>query len=113
MSRLVHFEITGTEPEKLAKFYAKALSVRSEPSAFVQGYHMLVGDGPLGAVMDRAHKSQAAIAWFEVDDLDAAVARVTAGGGAVAGERNTIPGEGMVQYVADPEGTVFGLKQPL
>lgn len=113
MSRLVHFEITGNDPEKLADFYARALEVRSEPSPFLQQYHMLVGDTQFGAVMGRNYKDQVAIAWFEVGDLEAAVGRVVAGGGAVAGDKNTIPGEGLVQYVADPEGTIFGLKQPV
>ena len=113
MARLVHFEITGKDPGKLAQFYTQALDVRSEPSPFIEGYHMLVGAEPLGAIMDRSYKDQVAIVWFEVEDIDAAIARVVAGGGAVAGDKNTIPGEGLVQYVADPEGTIFGLKQPV
>ncbi|WP_421950382.1 VOC family protein [Pelagibacterium sp.] len=113
MARLVHFEITGKDPGKLAQFYAKALEVHADPSPFLKGYHMLVGEGPLGAVMDRTYREQVAIVWFEVENLDAAVTRIIAEGGTVAGDQNTIPGEGLVQYVADPEGTIFGLKQPL
>jgi predicted enzyme related to lactoylglutathione lyase len=68
--------------------------------------------GVSGAVMSRSNKDQTVILWFEVADLDASMDAILAAGGSVAGDRNEIPGEGQVQYAADPEGNIIGLKQP-
>lgn len=113
MTRLVHVEITASDVPATAAFYAQVLEVGSEPSPFAPDYVMLGGPaGPIGAVMDRSYRSQAIIAWFSVDDLDAALKRVTSGGGRQAGDINTIPGQGRLVYASDPNGTIFGLKQP-
>lgn len=87
----------------------------TQQSAFVPNYHLLdpADAGIPGAVMDRSYRSQPVILWFEVNDIDASIRAIVESGGVVAGGRNTIPGEGHVQYMADPEGNVFGLKQPL
>jgi uncharacterized protein len=114
MSRLVHFEITGADSAALAEFYASHLDFRVRPSPFLPNYHLLeTVDGISGAVMDRNNQARSTILWFEVDDLDESVRRIAAAGGAVAGEKNTIPGQGHVQYVADPAGNIIGLKQPI
>ena len=114
MTKIVHFEITGSDSAALAAFYARQFGYETEPSPFAPDYHLLNADagGLCGAVMARTHKTQATILWFEVADMEAAIEAIVSAGGAVAGERNTIAGQGHVQYVADPEGNLFGLKQP-
>lgn len=115
MARLVHFEITGGDSAGLARFYAEQFGFVASPSPFAPDYHLLAAEdgGVSGAVMARRYRAQPAILWFEVDDLDARLAAIVAAGGAAAGERATIPGQGHVQYATDPEGNTFGLKQPL
>lgn len=115
MAKLVHFEITGNDSEGLARFYAEQFGFVTAPSPFPPDYHLLQDEGNAtsGAVMARSYMSQPAILWFEVEDLDTCLAAIIAAGGAAAGERSIIPGEGHVQYVKDPEGNVVGLKQPL
>lgn len=115
MTKLVHFEIIGRDSAALASFYARQFGYSADPSPFVPDYHLLKADdgGVSGAVMPRTNKDQTVILWFEVADLDASLDAIVAAGGAVAGERNEIPGEGHVQYAADPEGNIIGLKQPL
>lgn len=62
--------------------------------------------------MDSTYKNQPAILWFEVDNLDDRVQAIISAGGATAGDKSTIPGQGHVQYVTDPQGNIIGLKQP-
>jgi len=113
MAKLVHLEITADTVGPIAEFYAKILGWPGEPSPFVPDYTVLDGpDGTSGAVMSNRYQAQAVIPWFEVPDIEAALAEVTAAGGAQAGEINTIPGQGRVVYATDPGGTVFGFKQP-
>lgn len=116
MGRAIHFELTADDVERAAGFYAQALGWRTEDSPFVNGYKTAQtgeGGGIDGAIMTREHQAQPAIIWLEVDDLDAAAERIRAAGGTTEGEKNTIPGEGHVQYARDTEGNLLGLKQPL
>lgn len=114
MGKLVHFEITSADSAGLADFYASTFNFETQASPFSPGYHLLQSsDGTSGAVMDRAYKDQSVILWFEVGSLDEQVRKVVASGGATAGERHTIPGQGHVQYVSDHEGNLVGLKQQL
>lgn len=114
MAKLVHFELTSTDPGATAAFYARVLGWKAAPSPFVPDYQLLTAPhGVSGAAMSSRYQPQPAILWFEVEDIEACLATVTAAGGKQAGNINTIPGEGMVVYVSDPNDTVFGLKQPL
>jgi predicted enzyme related to lactoylglutathione lyase len=114
MGKLIHFEITGTDSASLADFYSKHFGFATYPSPFIPGYHLLEAEkGISGAVMDSAYQKQPAILWFEVDDIDAKVEAILGAGGATAGEKSTIPGQGHVQYIQDPQGNIVGLKQPL
>ena len=62
--------------------------------------------------MSREFKSQPVIVWLEVDELDRTLALVEQAGGTVDGEPHEIPGQGLVAYVRDPDGTCLGLRQP-
>lgn len=46
--------------------------------------------------------------WFEVDDIETRLNALIVAGGSAEWERNTFPGQGLVQYPADPEGNIFG-----
>lgn len=96
------------------RFYSEQFGYQVEPSPFAPDYHVLRAshDGLSGAVKARSYKDQAMILWFQVTDIESSIEAIVAAGGAVAGELNTIPGQGHVQYAADPEGNVIGLKQP-
>ncbi len=113
MTKLVHFELTSADAEMTAKFYSDILGWTAEPSPFVPDYQLLTGEnGATGAVMSDRYQSQPAILWFEVPDIDLALTAIAGNGGKQAGEINTIPGQGRLVYASDPNGTLFGLKQP-
>ncbi|WP_353227245.1 VOC family protein [Novosphingobium sp.] len=50
--------------------------------------------------------------YIGVDDIDRAVAAVTAGGGTLAGPPNAIPGGEFSCHCVDPQGATFGLVGP-
>lgn len=113
MAKLVHFELTSPDAARTADFYAAILGWSVAPSPFVPDYHVLTGPSrATGAVMADRYHAQPAILWFEVDDLEQSIDAIESAGGKRAGEINAIPGEGRVVYASDPNGTVFGLKQP-
>lgn len=115
MGRIIHFETTSAAVPATARFYAEAFGWSDEASPFLPGYHLLdtgEGHGIDGAVMSREYQQQAVILWLEVIDIHDVIARTVAAGGEQRGDVNELPGQGLVCYVADPEGTLFGLKQP-
>ncbi|WP_024288781.1 VOC family protein [Cellulomonas sp. KRMCY2] len=114
MGTIVHVEITAEDPAASARFYAHAFGWATVESPFAPGYHLAKtgpGQGIDAALMSRSWQAQPAIAWIQVDDLDAARSRVVAAGGGLAGDVDEIPGQGRVCYVTDPEGTVLGIKE--
>ncbi|GAB2491599.1 VOC family protein [Nocardiopsis aegyptia] len=115
MGRLVHAEITVDDLDRAARFYASAFDWTSAPSPFVDGYRTVdtgPGEGIDCALMSRAHQSQAAVVWLEVEDMDAALERVAAAGGTADHPVHDLPGRGRVAYVNDSEGNLLGLKEP-
>jgi predicted enzyme related to lactoylglutathione lyase len=118
MSRVVHFEIQGDEPEALADFYRNALGWEIASWEGPQSY-WLVTTGPdgeagiNGAIMGRHFQEQAVINTAQVENLDATLKAVEAAGGRKLAGPNEIPGIGMHAYCADPEGNMFGVLQPV
>ena len=76
-------------------------------------YYMLGARGEDGgAVMDREQMQQPVIVWFEAPDLEAAIERIQSAGGQAIGSIKDLPGVGRLVYAAEPDGVVFGLKEP-
>ncbi|MEY8042894.1 VOC family protein [Saccharopolyspora cebuensis] len=111
MGRLVHFEVTSDDPRSTAAFFEAAFGWAAEDSPFCDDYFTLsAADGSMvGAAMSAEYQNQRVIAWLSVDDLEKVMDSVVAAGGKAGGPINEIPGRGRVTYVADPQGTVFGL----
>lgn len=112
MTKIVHIEITSGDVDATARFYSQVFGWRAEPSPLIPDYIMLDSGTVTGAVMSDTYKDQKVIAWYEVEDIDAALKAITAVQGRQLSDINTIPGQGKVVYAADINGTVFGLKQP-
>jgi predicted enzyme related to lactoylglutathione lyase len=113
MTKIAHFEITSPNPEDTAKFYSTVFGWPVTNSQFMPDYYLMeLRDNEGGAVMDRKYQAQPTIIWFEVDDIDAHVRAITNAGGKAVNEKQSMPGVGHLIYVADPAGTIFGLKQP-
>jgi len=117
MPRPIHFEILAKDPERIAAFYRDALGWEVVTWEGPQTY-WLVTTGPRdapgidGGIMGR-HLDQPVINTIEVESLVEAVRHVEAAGGRKIHGPNEVPGVGTHVYCEDPEGTIFGLMQPL
>lgn len=81
-------------------------------------YHLAISDGDMVAGLmekpdDAADMPPNWTLYFGVDDADAATETVRAAGGQVFREPADIPGTGRFAILADPQGTPFGILQPL
>ena len=73
------------------------------------------GDASAAGLMARPPEMQAPPAWIayvNVDDVDAAVAKVTALGGMIHAGPFPVPTIGRIAVIGDPQGAVLGLIQP-
>ncbi len=117
MSRVVHFEIQGDDPEGLADFYRKVLGWEIASWEGPQKY-WLATTGPdsqpgiNGAIMERHFKEQPVINTAEVENLEETIKIVEAAGGKKLVGPNEIPGVGLHAYCTDPDGNMFGILQP-
>lgn len=115
MGRIIHVELTTDDLHGSSDFFAHAFGWHLTPSEFVEDYLSAdtgAGGGIDGALMTVAHQKQPVIVWIEVEDIHETIRDVEKAGGRVEGEVHELHGEGLVTYVSDPGGTLFGVKQP-
>lgn len=117
MSRVVHFEMIGDDPDRMAKFYADTFGWKITKWAGPMEYWM-VETGEEGTVginggfgRRREKDEQGTTNTLDVVDAKAAVAAVLKNGGKVVNELHAIPGVGWQAYCMDTEGNVFGIHQ--
>ncbi len=118
MARVVYFEITADDMDRAEQFYREAFGWEISKWQGPMDYRRITttagseSQGIDGALMGRAH-GQSVINTIAVEDLPAAIARVTAAGGSLVNEVQDLPGVGEFVYARDTEGNVFGLMQPV
>lgn len=116
MPRVVHFEISANDPEKMIEFYKG-----------VFGWEITKWDGPIPYwLVSTGDKSQPGIdgGFFvpheqfigtvntvEVPNLDEYMEKVRSHHGQIVVEKMPIPGIGWLAYAKDIEGTIFGMMQ--
>jgi predicted enzyme related to lactoylglutathione lyase len=103
-SSVVWFELPAADTERARAFYARLFGWNFEQFGG-EDYHMTYEAG--GAVYG-APGEKGLLAYFGVDDVDGAIARVRELGGE-AGEKQAVPGVGEYAQCSDPEGNRFGL----
>lgn len=119
-ARVTHFEVHAEDPGRAAKFYADAFGWEVVKWEGPMDY-WLVTTGPEGepgidgGITRREAAPGGAVSSYvctlAVDDLDASIAKVTAGGGTVTSPKQAVPGVGWLAYAKDTEGNVFGMMQ--
>lgn len=112
-------ELSSPEPEKAVPFYEALF-----------GWKMVHGDDPgdkylhimaagemIGGVVPVEHRDPSVpshwLSYFAVTDCDASAAKATALGGKVIFGPMTMEKVGRMAYVADPQGAIFALFQPI
>jgi uncharacterized protein len=103
------------DPLRAVAFYSNVLGWASSRFDELPYWLVTAGDeaepGADGAISGRDAVHQAPVVVAAVDDIDAALGRVTAHGGVVLQAKLPVPGVGWSAYFVDPEGNTIGLFQ--
>ena len=116
MNRFTHFELATDDLEKTATFYREVFGWGIYKWEGPVDYWLVdTGDastpGINGGLMQAGGDFKGTINTIEVDDIDAAIARVKANGGEMIMDKDTIPGVGYQAYFRDNVGIIVGLHQ--
>lgn len=110
---LCHFEFQTDDPDKCKAFYADVFDWEYDDQS-MSGYTLIkTGKEPEGGLMKRPPEAPypALTVYFQVDDIDATLGKVTAGGGNILVPKTPIPNVGSFAVFADPEGICMGVFQ--
>jgi hypothetical protein len=114
MSRVVHFEIPTTDPQRSVEFYKKALGWKIKQWGKEKYWMVTTGDektpGINGGIMLKKDL-KTTVNTVDVASVDKAVKKIVAAGGKLVRPKIAIPTMGWIAYCADPDGNVFGLME--
>jgi predicted enzyme related to lactoylglutathione lyase len=125
MNPVVHFEMPYQDRERAARFYAAAFGWQVQMLGPEMGHYVLVTTAvadvtagmPAGAINGGLHPRSEEAAHpsivVGVEDVHAAMARITEAGGRVLGQPMEIPGVGHYVAFVDTEGNRNSVLQPL
>ncbi|WP_294321387.1 VOC family protein [uncultured Sphingomonas sp.] len=107
-------QLTAADPDAAIAFYVDRFGWRQEGSMPMGTWgdykFLLSGDTAIGAAMGMVPGGQAGWQFYtHVADIDAAAARIVAGGGTVLQGPDQIPGGSFSVVAVDPMGARFGL----
>jgi predicted enzyme related to lactoylglutathione lyase len=124
MDRVTHFEIPADDLERAKGFYRSAFDWELNDIDMGGGASYTIvmttpvdAEGQLpkdpgainGGMFRRSANLATPVITVEVSDIEAAIGKIEAGGGAVVQPRTEIPGMGAYAYFRDSEGNVLGL----
>jgi predicted enzyme related to lactoylglutathione lyase len=124
MPRPVHFEIHSADPEAAAAFYTAVFGWKiSKWDGPVEYWLVQTGEearGIDGGIVRRQGDAPATgaavnayVCTIGVESLDETLTSITGHGGQIAVAKHEIPGIGMLAYVKDRDGNIFGVMQPI
>lgn len=116
MGRVVHFEISADDPEKLAKFFEGVFGWKTDRWKGPVPYWLVsTGErkepGIDGGIEPRRESGPNVVNTIDVADLDDTISRIEKHGGKVVTQKMDIPGVGIIVYFKDTEGNVHGAMQ--
>ncbi|MDQ1537818.1 MAG: uncharacterized protein QOE58_2211 [Actinomycetota bacterium] len=122
--RVVHFEVPFDDGDRARAFYEKAFGW--DIALIPEMDYTLASTGPTseearpsepgfinGGLMARSNTFQGPVLTLDVDDVEAALAKVEELGGKIVQPRQEVPGMGYTAYFNDPEGNLMGMWQNL
>ncbi|MFD1812301.1 VOC family protein [Rhodococcus gannanensis] len=127
---VVHFEIHGSEPQKLVDFYSELLGWSFQQFGDMPYWAISTGEGAAspgspgsgingGLTQRRGPRPEpgapvtGANIVVAVDDVDGTFARGIELGATAALPPDDLPGVGRLAYLLDPDGNVFGFLSPV
>jgi predicted enzyme related to lactoylglutathione lyase len=109
--QVVHVEIPADDTARGREFWGSLFGWEFEAFPGPSEYHMTrIAEQTGAAVTNMEPGTQGLRVYFDVDDIDAGIARVAELGGE-AGERTPVPGMGWFAVCKDTQGNQFGLWQ--
>ena len=113
-NKIVHLEFMGADGNKQAEFYKANFGWEMEAVPGFDAYHMVSSDIGVGTAVGRGPDEGPTYltAYIEVDDIDAALAKIEGSGGATIMPRTVVPGTVVFAMFGDPAGNVVGLVEP-
>lgn len=114
MPRPIHFEIPAENPERAMAFYEGVFGWKFHRwDGPMEYWTIQTGESPEpgidGGLMPRRDPAQPCVNTMGVENVDSAVAKILAAGGAIAVPKMAIPGVGWLAYCKDTEGHIFGV----
>jgi uncharacterized protein len=107
--KLVHFELPAKDSARAKEFYGSLFGWQFQAYGDVD-YHMTQFDEQSGGAISGGEDGSDPRIYFDVDDIDAATAKVRELGGE-AEEKQPVPGMGWFAACKDTEGTKFSVWQ--
>ena len=116
MGRPIHFEIPAEDPQRAIEFYSKIFGWKFSKWEGPMDYWLISTGEPSepgidGGLMRRRDPNQPCVNTIAVENLDKAIERVLASGGAMALAKMPVQGVGWLAYCKDTEGHIFGMMQ--
>lgn len=114
-SRVVRFDIPVDDSDRAGEFYRAVFDWEITRWGPMDYWTISAGDEPgpgaEGALTARADAPEGVVVYIAVDDIDAALKRITRAGGTPVTEKQAIPTFGWMARFRDSEGNLIGLFQ--
>ncbi len=116
MSRVVHFELGVTNPERAIKFYSGVFGWSIDKYAGPMDYYLVdTGDpkepGINGGLVVNKDAQPRTVNTIAVENLEEFMKKVEEAGGKIVVPKTAIPGVGWLAYFNDTEGNLLGMHQ--
>lgn len=115
MSRVVHFEIPASDPEKSIEFFTEVFGWTFSRWGQEEYWLATTGEndspGINGALIKRRDPQMPMVNTINVPDIDKSMADVEANGGIIVVPKSTIPAMEHLCYFKDPDGVIHGMMQ--
>ena len=116
MSRVVHFELGVTNPERAIKFYSGVFGWTIQKYGGPMDYYLVnTGDpkepGINGGLVVNKDAQPRTVNTIAVENLDEFMKKVEGAGGKIVVPKTAIPGVGWLAYFNDTEGNLVGMHQ--
>jgi predicted enzyme related to lactoylglutathione lyase len=116
MPRVIHFEISAKDPQKVVDFYQKVFAWKVPIWEGPQEYWLVeTGEteepGISGGIMRSNQVFSGTVNSVDVPDIEVYIMKIIQNGGEIVVEKHAIPGVGYNAYGKDVEGTLFGIHQ--
>ena len=108
---LCHFELMTNDPEKCKAFYGGVFDWQFDDQS-MPGYTLVnTGAEPTGGIFSKPPEAPSPClnVYFQINDIDATLAKATERGATVIVPKSPIPNIGEFAIFADPEGIPIGL----